>query len=66
MSDLSKLWLVVIAEPDLPVAELDWFAELEALGRGDVAALARVRRLVTSQLSRMGAYAARDAWDDLA
>jgi RNA polymerase sigma-70 factor (ECF subfamily) len=66
MSSLSKLWLVVITEPDAPVAEVDWFAELEALGRGDVAALARVRRLVTSQLARMGAYAARDAWDDLA
>lgn len=66
MQGLARLWLVVAAEPDGSEAGRDWFADLEALGRGDVAALARVRRLVTSQLARMGAYAARDDWDDLA
>jgi RNA polymerase sigma-70 factor (ECF subfamily) len=66
MSRLSNLWLVIVAEPDGSGVGTDWLADLAAVGRGDVAALARVRRLVTSQLSRMGAYAARDDWDDLA
>ena len=66
MLGLSKLWLVVAAEPDASGSGADWFADLSALGHGDVAALARVRRLVTGQLARMGAYAAREDWDDLA
>lgn len=66
MRGLTQLWLVLVAEPDTPTSAVDWFAELAALGRGDVAALARVRRLVTQQLARMGAYSARDDWDDLA
>ncbi len=66
MQGLARLWLVLVADPDSSGAGVDWFAELAALARGDVAALARVRRLVTSQLSRMGAYSARDDWDDLA
>lgn len=67
MSGLSRLWLVLVADPGSPGSgEVDWFAELAALGRGDVAALARIRRMVTSQLARMGAYGARDDWDDFA
>lgn len=67
MSGLARLWLVVVADPDsLGSGEIDWFAELSALGRGDTTALARIRRVVTSQLARMGAYSARDDWDDLA
>lgn len=66
MQGFAKLWAVLVAEPSTPGTGVDWFAELAALSCGDVAALARVRRLVTSQLARMGAYAARDEWDDLA
>jgi RNA polymerase sigma-70 factor (ECF subfamily) len=66
MQGLANLWAVLVAESPMPGAGVDWSAELAALGQGDVAALARVRRLVTSQLARMGAYAARDDWDDLA
>ena len=36
------------------------------LGAGEVEALARVRRLITAQLSRFGRYASRDSWDDVA
>lgn len=67
MSGLARLWLALIADPESSGSdELDWFGVLAALGRGEIAALARVRRVVTSQLSRMGAYSARDDWDDLA
>lgn len=66
MDGLAHLWTVLIADAAASEAAIDWAAELDALGRGDVAALARIRRLVTSQLMRMGAYAARDDWDDLA
>jgi RNA polymerase sigma-70 factor (ECF subfamily) len=66
MQGLANLWAVLVAETPTPGVGVDWSAELAALARGDVAALARVRRLVTSQLSRMGAYASRDDWDDLA
>jgi RNA polymerase sigma-70 factor (ECF subfamily) len=47
-------------------AIIDWAVQLEALGRGDAIALARVRRLVTGQLARMRAYETREGWDDLA
>jgi RNA polymerase sigma-70 factor, ECF subfamily len=50
----------------LAEAAIDWAAQLEALGKGDAVALARVRRLVTGQLARMRAYEAREGWDDLA
>src|SRR5262245_10980363 len=43
----------------------DWAAVLSALLAGDRAALARVNRLVTSQLTRLRAYDFRDEWDDL-
>ncbi len=66
MSGLANLWAVLVADSPTPGVAVDWSAELAALGQGDVAALARVRRLVTSQLARLGAYAARDDWDDLA
>lgn len=45
---------------------IDWSAQLDALGGGDRAALARIRRLVTVQLIAMRAYQARESWDDLA
>lgn len=77
MQGLAHWWTVLSAGTETPRAatrgteppvpdEIDWFAELDALGRGDVSSLARVRRLITSQLSRMGAYRARDSWDDFA
>jgi len=74
MQGLAQLWLVLVAGFDSgdggggrsAAPAVDWRAELESLGRGDVAALARVRRLVTGQLARMGAYAGRGDWDDLA
>jgi RNA polymerase sigma-70 factor (ECF subfamily) len=47
-------------------APTNWMEQLEALGRGDRAALARLRRLVTGHLIRLGAYDRRDAWDDVA
>jgi DNA-directed RNA polymerase specialized sigma24 family protein len=46
--------------------EVDWREQIERLGAGDVEALARIRRLVTAQLTRFGAYASRDSWDDVA
>lgn len=51
----------------LTEAAVDWRAQLEGIGAGDVACLARVRRLVTGQLMSMGAFSSSDSsWDDLA
>lgn len=59
--------LIALAVRVLPDdAELDWFEQIESMGRGDMTALARIRRLVTGQLMRMGAYGHRDSWDDFA
>lgn len=58
---LLPLLGVAVAEPDT-----DWAKTLEDLGRGDTVALARIRRLVTGQLTRMRAYETREGWDDLA
>jgi RNA polymerase sigma-70 factor (ECF subfamily) len=46
--------------------DVDWRHEVERLGAGDVQALAKIRRLITGQLIRLGAYASRDSWDDVA
>ena len=43
----------------------DWGEVLERLLAGDRVALARVNRLVTTELSRHRAYDFRDEWDDL-
>ena len=43
----------------------DWSEILESLGRGELTSFDRVTRLVTSYLSRIGAYDYRDSWDDL-
>jgi RNA polymerase sigma-70 factor (ECF subfamily) len=43
----------------------DWSAVLDRLLAGDRAALARLSRLVTSQLTQLRAYDFRDEWDDL-
>ena len=60
-------WLIALAAlasaGDDPV---DWAATLDAMGQGDVAALARLRRLVTVQLARLGAYDVASDWDDFA
>ncbi|MCR9095135.1 MAG: sigma-70 family RNA polymerase sigma factor [bacterium] len=66
MSGLVRLFVVLATGSPRRSEEVDWFAELEAIGREDLAALARVRRLVTVQLIRLGAYEQHDAWDDLA
>lgn len=68
MGDDRALYFAVFQASDLggKADEVDWFERLDALGRGDVGALAELRRLVTVQLSRMGAYRHRDHWDDLA
>ncbi len=58
------VWLALDAGPGGP--SVDWFEELDAMASGDVAALARLRRLVTSQLTRMGAYGVQSSWDDFA
>ena len=51
----------------LTEAAVDWRAQPEGIGAGDVACLARVRRLVTGQLMSMGAFSSSDSsWDDLA
>jgi RNA polymerase sigma-70 factor (ECF subfamily) len=44
----------------------DWFEQLELLQRGDLAALATLRRLVTGHLIRLGAVQLRDSWEDVA
>ncbi|HPG25142.1 MAG: sigma-70 family RNA polymerase sigma factor [Spirochaetaceae bacterium] len=70
MDGLGSLLLAVLAldrASDPPESdEVDWFEQLDALGRGDVTALARLRRVATTQLMRMGAYRHQDAWDDFA
>lgn len=43
----------------------DWQEVLERLLAGDRVALARVNRLVTTELTRLRAYDFRDEWDDL-
>ena len=43
----------------------DWQEVLRGLLAGDRGALARVNRLVTSQLTQLRAYDFRDEWDDL-
>ncbi len=43
----------------------DWPLVLRGLLAGERAALARVNRLVTSQLTQLRAYDFRDEWDDL-
>ncbi len=58
--------LVAVLAAAMPSAEVDWQDQLERLGAGEVEALARVRRLITAQLSRFGRYASRDSWDDVA
>jgi len=60
------LLVMLAAEAEADGSEIDWFEQLDAIGRGDVTALARVRRLVSSQLMRMGAYAQQSSWDDFA
>ncbi len=66
MLRLEDLLLALALDASTKDVETDWFEQLEAMGRGDVAALARIRRLVTGQLMRMGAYSHRDSWDDFA
>jgi RNA polymerase sigma-70 factor (ECF subfamily) len=61
----TRLILILLAL-ESSEAEIDWHAELEALGRGDASALARLRRIVSLELARTGAYRAQAAWDDLA
>jgi RNA polymerase sigma-70 factor (ECF subfamily) len=46
-------------------ADGDWPDVLDRLLAGDRAALARVNRLVTTELTRHRAYDFRDEWDDL-
>ena len=58
--------LVAALAAAMPSTEVDWQDQLERLGAGEVEALARVRRLITAQLSRFGRYASRDSWDDVA
>ena len=58
--------LVTALAAAVPSSEVDWQDQLERLGAGEVEALARVRRLITAQLSRFGRYASRDSWDDVA
>ena len=45
---------------------VDWRDQIERLGNGDAEALAQIRRLVTAQLIRLGAFKAQDSWDDVA
>jgi RNA polymerase sigma-70 factor (ECF subfamily) len=59
-------FLVAALAASMPSTEVDWRDQLERLGAGEVEALARVRRLITAQLSRFGRYASRDSWDDVA
>jgi RNA polymerase sigma-70 factor (ECF subfamily) len=66
---IRLLWTVLVASAADALAddaEIDWRGQLEAIGRGDRTALARIRRLVTRQLVRLGAYGHRDSWDDFA
>jgi RNA polymerase sigma-70 factor (ECF subfamily) len=58
--------LVLSIGAALIASVVDWAAQLDALGEGDPVALARIRRLVTGQLTRMRAYETREGWDDLA
>ena len=66
MHRLEVLLFMLALESGPGGPTVDWFAELEAMGEGDVQALARLRRLVTSQLIRMGAYSVQSSWDDFA
>ena len=66
MRVLERLLLALAADADAADREIDWFAQLDAIGDGDREALARVRRLVTAQLIRSSAYRHRDSWDDFA
>ena len=43
----------------------DWVGVLEGLGRSDPLAIAKVSKLVTGALTRLGAYDLRDGWDDV-
>jgi RNA polymerase sigma-70 factor (ECF subfamily) len=43
----------------------DWGSVLDGLGRSDPLALAKISKLVTGALTRLGAYDLRDGWDDV-
>lgn len=43
----------------------DWGSVLDGLGRSDPLAIAKVSKLVTGVLTRLGAYDLRDGWDDV-
>jgi RNA polymerase sigma-70 factor (ECF subfamily) len=43
----------------------DWDGVLDGLGRSDPLAIAKVSRLVSGVLTRLGAYDLRDGWDDV-
>jgi len=66
MLRVDRLLLVLAAQVGLGSRSVDWFEVLDAMGQGDRVALARIRRLVTSQLSRMTAYQIATDWDDFA